>query len=135
MEVKEFQRQVKDHFEKSGFKVWPKFASIVRLQEEISEIARIVSVEEGLREKWKVDNMNYTDEFGDALFQLVHLANQCDVDLDESIAYVMKKYQKYIDISKKNAPINWRCKKCNNPLSYVHAGDICPNPECRLGDN
>jgi len=121
---------VKNYFDDSGFKPWPKFAIIARLQEEISEIARIVSVEEGLRESWKVDTMDYTDEFGDALFQLVHLANQCDVDIDKSIDYVFKKYAKYVDIHKRNATIKWRCHKCNTPLDHVPKDDECPNEEC-----
>ena len=100
MDMSEAQQKVKEYFEKGDFKVWPKFAILARLQEEISEIARIISVEEGLREKSKVDNMNYVDEFGDALFQLIHLANQCNVDLNESLDYVFKKYEKYIE--KKN---------------------------------
>jgi|GEM_PF-1154506 NTP pyrophosphatase (non-canonical NTP hydrolase) len=29
--------------------------------------------------------MNFTDEFGNALFQLIHLANQCDVNISEAI--------------------------------------------------
>ncbi|MFH1917166.1 MAG: hypothetical protein ABIJ21_07945 [Nanoarchaeota archaeon] len=45
--------------------------------------------------------MNYTDEFGDALFQLVHLANLCNVDLDKSINHAFKKYDKY---TQKQAP-------------------------------
>ncbi len=100
MELTEIQKKVKDYFEKSGFEVWPKFVILARLEEEISEIGRIISVDEGLREKWKVDNMNYTDEFGDALFQLIHLANQCNVDINESMKYVLNKYQKYIEKSK-----------------------------------
>lgn len=96
MELKEAQEKVKEYFEVSKNKIWPRFAIIARLQEEISEIARIVSVDEGLRQESKIDNMNYVDEFGDALFQLIHLANQCDVDITESMEFVLKKYQKYI---------------------------------------
>jgi len=96
MELNEAQNKTQEFFEKSGNKIWPKFAIVARLQEEISEIARIISVEEGLREKSKIDNMNYVDEFGDALFQLIHLANQCGVDINESMEFVLKKYQKYI---------------------------------------
>jgi|TARA_Y100000310_G_C20487926_1_gene717738 NTP pyrophosphatase (non-canonical NTP hydrolase) len=100
MELNEIQEKIKEYFEKSGFEIWPKFAILARLEEEISEIGRTISVDEGLREKWKVDNMNYTDEFGDALFQLIHLANQCDVDINEALKHVLKKYQKYVDKSK-----------------------------------
>ncbi|MFH0936052.1 MAG: MazG nucleotide pyrophosphohydrolase domain-containing protein [Candidatus Woesearchaeota archaeon] len=100
MELNEIQKKVKEYFEKTGSEVWPKFAILARLEEEISEIGRIISVDEGLREKWKVDNMNYTDEFGDALFQLIHLANQCDVNISEALKQVLKKYQKYVDESK-----------------------------------
>ena len=97
MEIEEMQKKVKNYFDETGFEVWPKFAILARLEEEISEIGRIISVDEGLREKWKVDNMNYEDEFGDALFQLVHLANQCDVDLKKSVEHVFKKYEKYMN--------------------------------------
>ena len=100
MEIDEIQKKVKEYFEKTGFKIWPRFAILARLEEEISEIGRIISVDEGLREKWKVDNMNYTDEFGDALFQLIHLANQCNVDMNEALEHVFRKYQKYVDKSK-----------------------------------
>lgn len=96
MEIEEAQKRVKEYFDKSGFKIWSKFAILARLEEEISEIGRIISVDEGLREKSKVDNMNYTDEFGDALFQLLHLANQCNVDINEAMNFVIKKYENYI---------------------------------------
>lgn len=95
MEIKEAQNKAKKYFEENNFKIWPKFAILARLEEEISEIGRIISVEEGLRETWKVDNMNYTDEFGDAMFQLIHLANQCDVDLEKAMKQVFKKYDAY----------------------------------------
>lgn len=97
MELKEAQESVKKYFRDTGFKEWPRFAVLARLNEEISEIGRIISVEEGLREKWKVDNMDYKDEFGDALFQLIHLANQCNVDIEESMNHVLKKYEEYKD--------------------------------------
>ncbi len=96
LEIKEVQRKVNEYFKRGKFKGWPKFVILARLEEEISEIGRIMSVEEGFRERWKIDNMNYEDEFGDALFQLVHLANGCDVDLDKSLKHVFAKYEKYI---------------------------------------
>ncbi len=82
--------------ENRGIKIWPRFVVLARLEEEISEIGRIISVDEGYRQKWKVDNMNYTDEFGDALFQLIHLANLCNIDLEGSWKYVLEKYSKYL---------------------------------------
>lgn len=95
MKVTEAQNKVKEYFEENGFEVWPRFAILARLEEEISEIGRIISVEEGLREKSKVDNMDYEDEFGDAFFQLIHLANQCEVDVDKCLEKVFEKYSKY----------------------------------------
>ena len=97
MELKKFQQLVKDYFDKNNIEPWNKFAILARLEEEISEIGRIVSVDEGLREEWKIDNMNRVDEFGDALFQLIHLANQMDVDIEEAVSHVLKKYSKYIE--------------------------------------
>ena len=52
-------------------------------------------MEEGLRQKSKIDNMDYEDEFGDAFFQLIHLANQCGVDVDKCLERVFEKYSKY----------------------------------------
>lgn len=95
MEIKEFQKKAQEYFVKNNFKVWPRFVILARLEEEISEIGRIISVEEGFREKWKVDNLDYVDEFGDALFQLTHLANECGVDLNIAMQKVLKKYSKY----------------------------------------
>ncbi|MFP4118357.1 MAG: MazG nucleotide pyrophosphohydrolase domain-containing protein [Candidatus Woesearchaeota archaeon] len=40
--------------------------------------------------------MDCVDEFGDALFQLMHLANQMDVDLEEAMEKVLKKYSEYV---------------------------------------
>ena len=104
MELKDCQHDVIKYFEeletKRGLKPWPRFVVLARLEEELSEIGRIISVEEGYREKSKVDNMNSVDEFGDALFELVHLANLSNVDLEESWKYILKKYSKYLNNSK-----------------------------------
>lgn len=96
LELKESQEKVKEYFEKNNVKPWTQFAILARLEEEISEIGRIISVDEGLREEWKIDNMDRVDEFGDALFQLMHLANQMDVDLEEAMEKVLKKYSEYV---------------------------------------
>lgn len=96
MELKEAQQKVEEYFRKSGFEKWPAFVMIARMQEEIVEIARIISVQEGYRSKDKIDNMDIEDEFGDALFQLALLANQQNVDLSKAMARTFKKYDKYI---------------------------------------
>ncbi|MFP4118358.1 MAG: hypothetical protein ACLFTR_05555 [Candidatus Woesearchaeota archaeon] len=48
MELKESQEKVKEYFEKNNVKPWTQFAILARLEEEISEIGRIISVDEGL---------------------------------------------------------------------------------------
>ena len=97
MELKQSQEKVKKYFDENSIEPWSRFAILARLEEEISEIGRIISVDEGLREEWKIDNMDRVDEFGDALFQLMHLANQMGVDLEESMERVLKKYSKYAE--------------------------------------
>ncbi|MFH1917165.1 MAG: hypothetical protein ABIJ21_07940 [Nanoarchaeota archaeon] len=42
MEINEAQQKIKMHFEKSGFIIWPRFVVLARLEEEISEIGRIL---------------------------------------------------------------------------------------------
>ena len=100
MTLKQCQEDAKEYFIQAekllGRKTWPRFVILARLEEELSEIARIMSVEEGYRPASKIDNMDMSDEFGDALFQLVHLANQCNIDLENSWTQVMEKYAKYL---------------------------------------
>ena len=95
MELKKAQIKTEEYFKKSGFKKWPKFVILARLFEEISEIEKILSVKEGYREKWKANEMDFEEEFGDALFQLFHLANECGIDMDSAFKKVLKKYEKY----------------------------------------
>lgn len=94
--MSEIQEKVKNYFKKGNFKEWPKFVVLARLEEEISEIGRIISVQEGYREQHKIDNLDIEDEFGDALFQLIHLANMCNVGIDKALKKVFEKYEKYI---------------------------------------
>ncbi len=98
-----YQEEVKNYLlkleENKNIKLWPKFVIIASLYDKISEISKIISVEEGYREKWKVENLDLTDEFGSALFHFIRLANSCNVDLEQSWDHIMEKYKKLLDNS------------------------------------
>lgn len=98
MEMEKIQSEVKNYFEHGKFEIWPKFVVIARLEEEISEIARILSVMDGYRENSKIRDTDLEEEFGDALFQLAHLANMCSIDLGKAMKKVFEKYKHYNNI-------------------------------------
>ncbi|MEK6933088.1 MAG: MazG nucleotide pyrophosphohydrolase domain-containing protein [Nanoarchaeota archaeon] len=93
MDLKEAQKKVDKWFEKAGAEKWPKFVIFARLVEEIGEISKCMNVKEGYQKK-EVSNLN--DEFGDALFTFILLANEYDLDLNEVMEDVLEKYRKYI---------------------------------------
>ena len=93
MDLKEAQKKVDEWFEKSGSKKWPKFVIFARIIEEMGEIGKCMNVREGYQKK-KVSELD--DEFGDALFSLIALANEYNLDLNEVMEKVFEKYNKYI---------------------------------------
>ena len=93
MEIKEVQEQVERWFEMAKTDKWPKFVIFARLVEEIGEIGKCMNVKEGYQNK-KVSEID--DEFGDAFFTFILLANEYNLDLDKAFEGVMKKYEKYI---------------------------------------
>ncbi len=93
MDLKQAQEKVNEWFEKSGAEKWPKFVIFARLVEEIGEVGKCMNVKEGYQKK-EVSKLK--DEFGDALFTLILLANEYNLDLNEAMEQVLKKYDKYI---------------------------------------
>ena len=74
---------------------WSRFVILIRLEEEISEITRIMFIDELIKNCWKADNIDYIDEFGDAFVQLAHLANESCAVLEESWKNIMWEYARY----------------------------------------
>lgn len=73
---------------------WPPLANLARLVEEVGELARELNHRHGA--KPKKDGEPESDlglEIADILFVLIALANEQDIDLEESFGRVMEKYR------------------------------------------
>ena len=72
---------------------WPPLSNLARLTEEVGELAREINETHGdkLPRKDKAHN-RIADELGDILFVVITLANSLDVDLDQALRSVLKKY-------------------------------------------
>lgn len=73
---------------------WPPLANLARLIEEVGELARELNHRHGA--KPKKDGEPESDlglEIADILFVLIALANEQDIDLEESFRRVMEKYR------------------------------------------
>lgn len=91
--VRDLQRAVDDWIGQWEEGYWPPLSNLARLTEELGELARVLNHHHGAK-KSKADEPRgeLVEEFGDVLFVLVALANSLDVDLAESLAYVLDKY-------------------------------------------
>ena len=93
MDLKEAQDSVDEWFKKSGSEKWPKFVIFARVVEELGEIGKCMNVKEGYQNK-KVSELD--DEFGDALFSFILLANEYNLDLNKVMKRVIDKYNHYL---------------------------------------
>lgn len=91
--VRDLQRAVDDWIGQWEEGYWPPLSNLARLTEEVGELARVLNHHHGAK-KSKADEPRgeLVEEFGDVLFVLVTLANSLDVDLAESLSYVLDKY-------------------------------------------
>ncbi len=72
---------------------WSPLSNLARLTEEVGELAREINQTHGEKPK-KGDETSdqIADEIGDILFVLITMANSLDVDLDQALRQVLKKY-------------------------------------------
>lgn len=94
MTIQEMQNRVDawiGQFEEGYF---PPEVMIMRLSEELGELAREVNHQYGLKPKKATEpESSVALEMGDLLFVLVSFANSLHVDLDEVFRQVMDKYE------------------------------------------
>ena len=68
-------------------------SNLARLSEEVGELARELNEIHGDKpSKSPADEDRIADELGDILFVVITLANSLDIDLDNALRQVLKKY-------------------------------------------
>ncbi|WNB93745.1 nucleotide pyrophosphohydrolase [Bacillus sp. NEB1478] len=68
-------------------------AMLARLTEELGELAREINHYHGEKPKKNTEDANtIEEELGDLFFVLICLANSLDIDIDEALTAVMKKF-------------------------------------------
>ena len=94
MEIKEIQKIVDDWIRENTNGYWKPNNIILRLMEEIGELAREVNHKYGEKPpKPEEKDKDIGDEIADVLFTLICLANSLDIDLEESFKKVIEKYE------------------------------------------
>jgi len=93
MEVKEIQKII-DDWAKENAGYWEPKSMILRLMEEVGELAREVNHEFGQKPRKPEDGkQDFSDEVGDILFTLACFANSLGIDLEQSFKNVIEKYK------------------------------------------
>src|SRR5689334_19116009 len=88
------QSDVDDYISKLTKGYFPPLSMLARLTEELGELARALSHEEGFkRPKPGEGKESVEEELCDVLFVAICLANSRKIDLDEAFAKAMRKYR------------------------------------------
>jgi NTP pyrophosphatase (non-canonical NTP hydrolase) len=88
--VEEWQNDVDQWINTYG-QPWPKWNYFARLVEEVGEVGKVLSIQEGHREK-RYELEKLETEMGDVLFVLLALANHLKIDMNDAIKQAMDKY-------------------------------------------
>lgn len=88
------QREVDEHISQFKEGYFPPMSLIVRLTEELGELAREVNHRFGEKKKKDTEaSGSIEEEIGDVLYCLTCLANSLDIDLEEAHRSVMRKFR------------------------------------------
>lgn len=91
--LKDAQRAVDEWISQWEEGYWPPLSNLARLTEEVGELAREINQTHGQKPRKDGDASDrIADELGDILFVVITLANSLDVDLDDALRAVMRKY-------------------------------------------
>ena len=93
--VKELQQSVDAWVRESGGGYWKAPSQMLRIMEEVGELARLVNHLHGEKPKKASEaRQNLPEEIGDLLFTLTCLANAEGVDLQTAMEAVLEKYRR-----------------------------------------
>jgi len=94
MELKDFQKRVDDWVMTNTPGYWRPNNMMLRLIEEVGELAREINHVYGEKPRKPTDeNKRISDELGDVLFTIICIANALKIDLEQSFQNVMNKYE------------------------------------------
>ncbi len=94
MELREVQRRVDEWISQFEEGYFSPAGMILRLTEELGELAREVNHQFGEKRKKPAEaEGSLAMELGDMLFVLVSMANSLEIDLDETFLAVMAKFE------------------------------------------
>jgi NTP pyrophosphatase (non-canonical NTP hydrolase) len=93
MEIREMQGIVDKWVKQYAVGYWDPRDQVLRLVEEVGELAREINHEFGQKPRKKTENKkNIGYELADIIFTVVCIANKLEIDLEEAFEHVMKKY-------------------------------------------
>jgi NTP pyrophosphatase (non-canonical NTP hydrolase) len=86
MTITEAQKKIDQWINTIGIRYFDPLTNTAVLMEEVGEVARIMSRKYGEQSFKESDKkINLGDEMADVLFVLMCLANQCEIDLEQSL--------------------------------------------------
>ncbi|MBL6663794.1 MAG: nucleotide pyrophosphohydrolase [Flavobacteriales bacterium] len=90
MSIQQLQQQVDEWIKKYGVRYFNELTNMAILSEEVGEVARIMARKYGEQSFKESDNSDLGEELADVLFVLLCIANQTDVNLQESFDNKLK---------------------------------------------
>ena len=90
MSIQQLQQQVDEWIKQYGVRYFNELTNMVILTEEVGEVARIMARKYGEQSFKESDNSDLGEELADVLFVLLCIANQTDVNLQESFDNKLK---------------------------------------------
>ncbi|OEF98738.1 nucleotide pyrophosphohydrolase [Desulfuribacillus alkaliarsenatis] len=91
--MQEIQKEVDTYISQYEEGYFPPMSLIVRMTEELGELAREVNHVYGEKKKKPIEETGSIEmELGDLLFVIICMANQLNINLDEAFQKVMHKY-------------------------------------------
>lgn len=91
--MKKYQKEVDTCIKKLNLVYWTPHEVMVRLMEEVGELAREINHRYGPKKKKDTEDVREVeDEIGDIIYTLACLANPLDIDLEEAAHKSLEKY-------------------------------------------
>lgn len=96
--LSELQKEVEECVEKFDFK-WSHYVQYIHLVEEVAELGEALTVHQGDRkagsgESALADHGDLKEELGDVLFNVIQIANQLNLNLDDVMENTFAHYEK-----------------------------------------
>ena len=90
MSIQQLQQQIDEWIKQYGVRYFDELTNMAILTEEVGEVARIMARKYGEQSFKESDNSDLGEELADVLFVLLCIANQTDVNLQESFDNKLK---------------------------------------------